>query len=454
MWRLRLVLALTAAVASVQERIPADVASLLDLVSATPPEFAADAILKVQSRVKAASVRAQLLEDAFLLADSAQETTRRKYTGERFPITRIFVKSTAYGFGLDRLSLRRRAVEAMLPLDPKRARQMLVSVRPLGLHEATCAGLLIDDVSAYYAIAARVINEAFEEEERRKGEHLALAIEILQGIASPVELGPAALMILQLRLSAPERDDVVSGFASALARVNGDDLSFSESLWQLDGAIRKGFLPLLSVYRGYLVRHLTGVRCASNVNPESSQFKLEAEIAGFLRDHEMPLSDAERRPAKTEMVEKPETFGWDQARLVEALKKLIGSPGKRLSDEERNTVEWRSRFSEVVRLVDVAKPPAGQDEFDFFKERSSILSELAALSPPGPERQHVLGIAVHTLAGSPVQRESWIEWFVDVAGLMDLTLQFNPSERDRVLTALANSSHPVLVLYARLERLD
>ena len=95
----------------------------------------------------------------------------------------------------------------------------------------------------------------------------------------------------------------------------------------------------------------------------------------------------------------------------------------------------------------------GQDEFDFFKEKSSILSELAALAPPGPERQHVLGIAVQTLVSSPVQRESWIEWFVDVAGLMELTKQFNPGERDGVLAALANSGHPVLVLYARLERL-
>ena len=93
--------------------------------SAVPPEFGADALIRLSmsSRVPTAW-RRELLDEAFFRAYGAQEQFRRRSGEPLSPNTRQGADLLAYATPLTRVSLQVRVVELMRFVDPRRARRL------------------------------------------------------------------------------------------------------------------------------------------------------------------------------------------------------------------------------------------------------------------------------------------------------------------------------------------
>src|SRR5581483_902694 len=99
---------------------PSEVAGLIDMARAAPPEFAADALIRIAASGGIDKAKkAALLEEAFQTAQSAQQPYKRRIALAKTGGPVRFVNS-AYAQEIDSLSLRLRAIEALLPIDARK----------------------------------------------------------------------------------------------------------------------------------------------------------------------------------------------------------------------------------------------------------------------------------------------------------------------------------------------
>src|SRR5579872_275370 len=252
---------------------PPAIDSLVDMARAVPGEFAADAMIRIaaiDSLEKARRVR--LLEEAFQRAAESQEPYRR-----RAGITKVVGSSgflnRAFDQDLDALTLRLRVVEALLPLDKDKARDLFQQIPPIQLSKLTCAQFLVYDVARFYQVLGRVAREGFTPKQVEKREPFRLLLQHAGAVASPAQVIPAAQMIAKSGLPDADFQAVAAAYAGALGRIGGDDRSFTYAhstgpaiLALVDElkARKISPLPLLEGYRLYLVSNLSAPRCGDD----------------------------------------------------------------------------------------------------------------------------------------------------------------------------------------------
>ena len=124
--RLSALLLIPDVVAAEPAKLPEPFQSIRDLADAAPPEFTADALLRIVESGKLAdkAARRELLEHAFQLAASAKFPVQMQAAQGTTTDTRAGSLSDAYALKLDALSLQSRAVRDMLPLDHAKAREL------------------------------------------------------------------------------------------------------------------------------------------------------------------------------------------------------------------------------------------------------------------------------------------------------------------------------------------
>jgi hypothetical protein len=107
-------------------KLPEPFRSIADLARGAPPEFTADALLRMVESGKLADqdARRALMEEAFQLAAAAKFPCECKGLPGTTTDTASGSLSQAYALKLDVLSLQSRAVRDMLPLDPAKAREL------------------------------------------------------------------------------------------------------------------------------------------------------------------------------------------------------------------------------------------------------------------------------------------------------------------------------------------
>jgi hypothetical protein len=196
-----------AALAATPERpkLPPDLDRIVQLANATPPEFTADALLRVatQSRV-VKSLRIELIDHAFHAAAGAQFPTPL-IADNAFADTGSAMTASAAKLKLDTLSLQVRAVLDMLQIDRPAARKLFLEINPPTPDPRSCDQPIPDVASMYDALAA-VANTTFTEQERKKEEHLNLVMSYMARATSRVQLEPLQKMIASLNLTADQRD--------------------------------------------------------------------------------------------------------------------------------------------------------------------------------------------------------------------------------------------------------
>src|SRR5579863_3639162 len=143
--RLAVLLLIPAVFAAEPQKLPGALQSIADLATTAPPEFAADALLRIVESGKLAdrNARRALVEQAFGLAASAKFGVRMNGLPGTVTDTASGSLSQAYALKLDVSSLQSRAVEDLLPLDASKARELFEQIVKPTLAPLTCDDALV-----------------------------------------------------------------------------------------------------------------------------------------------------------------------------------------------------------------------------------------------------------------------------------------------------------------------
>jgi hypothetical protein len=448
-----------------------ELSRIVDLAQAVPPEFSASFLLRVATsqRLRDRDWKKELLEQAFQSAGQAQQPIRRKVIAAgHIATSRAEVLTMGFDQRLDRLSLQSLATTEMLPLDKTKALEMFQAISFPRLHELQCEDALVDHVSDYYGLLGHIVGAAFTPQDLRDGRHVELLNYEIGKIASPVQLGPLASLLSSAALSPEELKSLAGSFAAALERIRNDDRSFSASLPSTDEELHrfvevlraKSVMPdvVIAGYRRYLLRNFTGNRCADNVGKEDLLREVGSSFNGQLASDAnpnlAPLAAEELKPAKVEGKANLEPFFEEaefQAGMQDFLELLTGKGhglAKQLSDEQKDTAEWRERFDDFLRRIDELKAGVGEPEYRYFYRKATALQALLRVAPPGPEQDKVVRKFVAFLASSNFQQESLLEWYAQVERTASAVKGLKAATYAKFLDELQASGHPVLILYA------
>jgi len=131
---------------------PRELQELFDQSRAVPPELGADLLLRIASSsiITDRTARSELLHEAFTLAANAQNPAQRAGGTGTSTDNRFGPAALGSDVGLDRLTLRARAIDSMLHIDASSAVRMFRDVRLPDLRPVSCATVVSERVDAYY----------------------------------------------------------------------------------------------------------------------------------------------------------------------------------------------------------------------------------------------------------------------------------------------------------------
>ncbi|HEU0185108.1 MAG TPA: alpha/beta hydrolase, partial [Blastocatellia bacterium] len=256
---------------------------LIDELRVTPPEFAADSMIKLSAHPEIDDAwRKEILEEAFRIAFDAQYPLKMKHLSKDKDETRSGYKSKAFDLGMDRLSLQLLAIVNLVRLDQKKARSLWGEMWKPELTPLRCEDTLVYDVLNYYMAIAVMAREAFTSEDMKDSEHIKFVDSHIVNIASQAELMPAAVAILNLKITDAQFHLLVETYSRALENVANDNRSFWSNPEESSGAAialaaeceRRAFPAdfVLSRYRDYVVRQLSAPRCADNLKSDGKRY--------------------------------------------------------------------------------------------------------------------------------------------------------------------------------------
>jgi hypothetical protein len=377
-------------------KLPEPFRTLSDLAGAAPPEFAADALLRMAESKKLAdpSFRRAMIEQAFQLAASAKFALKMQGVAGATTDTASGSLNDAYALSVDALSLQSRAVRDMLPLDPAKARALFAEITRPTLTPLTCDDALVYDPSAYYQTLSAVVNTAFTPQEKAKEAPFNLMLDEIGLMNSPSQLAPLAAAIESANVPAAERDHLRARFNSLLENMPADDRSF--------GAAPEQYRP-------------KGHDCAAP--------KL---------DHYWQSATAKQ--------------------LLDAGKKLrVGASGQLLSDSDRSSLQWQQDLADYLNLIAGWTSDQEPSNAIYYHERCLVYTSLLDLVPAGPESEKILAEYVDFIGNSSLYEQSPAEWFAEPHTLLDRA-RGDRIRHTKVLNAFEHSGNPVLVLEVALDR--
>ena len=409
----------------------------------------------------------ELLELAFDRAAGAREPYKRRPIGLRVQAAAGYA-GKVYLQDMDALSLRLRAVEAMLPLDPARARTLFGRIPAIALPRLKCQDAWVYDVSRFYDVLGTLLKTAPEP---------AKLLERYAAIAAPEQAGPMARLITASGLPDPQFAAVLAVYSKSLGRIEASDRAFSSQrllgrdIQELAAECARRKIPALSLlenYRVYLVIHLSSERCADDEtlggvavfigNPTAAD--LEAvDMASFFnknlrQDPLKPIEESDSTPTRLEgtaaMPRICESAGC-RAFAGENKKLLLGPDGRPLSAAARETPEWAAQFRAALATLSGWKPETAEDPGVQFLEKASAYSQLLGLAPAGADRDLVLRAMLAFLQNNPLRDSRPAEWFLPVNALIGRTA-LDPAGLAGVAEAMRKSSDPVIALFAALEQ--
>ena len=460
--------------------VPKDIAPVIDMARQAPGEFGADALIRIASTDKLDKpTRVQLLEEAFRRAAEAQQPLKRQASILRVAGAAGFLQR-AYQQNLDALSLRLRAVDGMLPLDPAKARALFLEIPALSVPKVTCDDYLVYDVSLFYEVLNKVARQSFNAKEVAVGDPIRLLDQFAGSINSAAQVEPAARMIAASGAANRDFETLVTSFAGALGQIYGDDRTFTATLSPasqeifalLEDARKRGAstVALLEGYRRFLVNNLSGQRCADDDLMGNGQAytlssggkvdtlgsaaadyfnqKLAKPPIQPLREEEVTPSKIEGAASGLRSCQDPEC-----KELANQYRGLIfDTTGTPLPAAQKDTADWRTRLQDFLNAMANWKPASGdKGELDQFRDKCALFGSLIGIIPPGPDRERVLLAWLDYLDGNQVENEDRIGWFLPVNTLIG-RVAMDPLGLGKLTEALRKAHDPVIALYVELER--
>jgi hypothetical protein len=419
---------LAAALASAETpKLPEPIQSVVDLSHAAPPEFGADALLRLVESGKVADIdnRRDLVEQAFSLAVSATYPLRKRHLPGTTLDSRAGSLSQAYGIKLDALSLESRAVSDMVPIDPAEARKLILEIPPPVFEQLSCDDALFYDVSDFYLALTAVVNSSFSAQERAKEEHVNFLLGYVGQVTSPAQLVPLAQTIRGAGVTNEQREVLWARFNALLPNLQSDDRSFSALL----------------------------------VEPPAGMDFIQAAVrqhsAGCKGDSPGSLTNGTIQVNKSGSTPKVEAY-WQSAeaqRMMDGGKKLrFGDGGRVLTEAERSTPEWQQRLTDYLSALAGWSPDSEKSEADYYNEKCTVYIALVELIPPGPQRDKMLEAFIDFISNSPLEQQSPMEWYNQANFMLERVRGSRDGEAAKVLEAFERSGNPVLALETALDK--
>jgi hypothetical protein len=458
-----------------------DIVSVLDQARKAPGEFAADSLIRLASLDSLDKPkRIALLEEAFRRAGEAKQPLKRRVVITRIAGPARFL-ARAYGQDLDTLSLELRAVEALLPLDAKKARELTLKIPPPQVSKVTCTAFQTYDVDRLYAVLGEVSRQTYTAKEAERGEPLRLLDPQVAALTSPEQAGPAALMLAALTIDDRDFQTLVSDFQQALRKMAGDDRSFTatesalglqiESLVHACQRRSVSSLPLLEGYRLFLVNHLAGARCADDEMLRPLMEGTAAALASgfvdpqapavvqFFNEHLQvsplqPLTETEVTPShvagRVAGLEGCLDAGCKAAAGLYTSLYMDGN-GRLLSDTERRTPEWHANLRQFVEAVSHDwKDGSGDAGLKTFTEKCENYARALELAPDPADKELVAHAWLDYVEQSGAARGIPAVWFLPIRQMM-ARIRLDPVGMQKAVEDLRQSSDPVIALYLALE---
>jgi hypothetical protein len=403
-------------------KLPEPYQTLADLARAAPPEFTADALLRLveQGHLANKSARRDLIEEAFRSASSAKFQVRMRGLPGTTTDTGSGSLSRAYDLKLDMLSLESRAVRDMLPIDPVEARKLFTEIARPPLPALTCDGALYYDLSDFYEALSAVVNGTFTQKERAKDEQLNFLTDYLGQATSLLELAPLAAVIQSAGVTAQQRQGLWARLGGMLDTLQADDRSYSASV-----------LTLSSVNAPELASSLEKYRQKSH--------GCESDAPSVKGSSKTPKLDPYWQSNNTQQLVQPQKkLRYDKNNLP-------------LSEAERSTPEWQQQVTDYLNEIADWTPDQEKSESDYYHEKCTVLTSLIELVPPGPENDQIVADYVDFISNSDLYQQSPAEWYLEPKTLLD---RFQPGTpmRVKLLDAYQRSGNPILSLEVTLER--
>jgi hypothetical protein len=457
-----------------------DIEALVNYAHYAPAEFGADALLRIVESGKLADQmwKRELAGEAFQLASQAKQPVKRSSIPGALVDTRSGYLSRAFRLGLDGLSLRCRAIKAMVPIDKHKARELFQAIPMPKLEPLTCEDVLVYDLSAFYDTLGIIAQNTFTAKEMRSNEYTFFIKSYIEAASSPAQVGPLAKVILALRISPSQLAILVHAFSLTLTHIVGDNKSFSQAttdysiipeITSLVTLCKQLDIPrdeLVDAFREYLVNNLHADRCAV-AKAGGEQSSEEPSYVGYFntnlrlanlpsRKEVLPITIEEIKPTRIKDSAKVYPF-WQSPKskgLLFRFKNLrFASDEKRFGTNQKNEPEWQWQLTQFLNDLADWHPEDEASEEDYFHQKSVLFRALLEELPTGGVQSKVLSDYVIFLSDSRMQQNSPIEWYLHAQYLIDKMHSSQDGERSEVREGLNRSHNTTFYLYAEMERL-
>ena len=446
-----------------QTRLAPD-SDILDLVRRArelPADFAADALIRLAGspRIVDNDWRRELIDDAFGRAYGAQAPYARASNLGVPRDSRQGAELFSYTTALTRLTLQVRAAQFMLLLDRNHARELFGAI-DLRLSPGRCEDALVPAVDEYYSAASLFASQAFGD---NRGDAIRFLELYLWRAHLPSEMPAIARAVQRFRArpdEAPYLEGVIRwildkgsldprGFSSA----DLDIVSRIADLQKADHDLGVTGSHLMAALREYLLAQLKGPRCGDSITEALMPASFNAALKRVNADDEVKPIDDGRGALPSPMlgVARIDLY-WQtpEARQLRLdLLRLHGPDRLPLPIKVRRTREWRDDAERLLVDLELWQGHREASGRDFFYQKSVLFSDLTDLMPISTVRGRALRSFVEFLRVADLDGDNRGLWFAFVMRLLDLAYG---EYRGEILTALEQSHHPVLSLYAQMQR--
>jgi hypothetical protein len=450
---------------------PAELEALIVDARSVPAEFAADVLLRLveSHKLAARAWQRELLEEAFRTAGGAQQPLKRRIApGLDYAYTREDYRARAFQLNLDTLSLRLRAVNAMLKIDKGKARALFSEIPSrLPLAPLNCDDALIYDLWDYYTTLNQIITETFSPAEKARNEDMLFIQSYVEEISAPEQLLYTSALVGRVGDSPARLAPLIHAYSMALRKIEADARSFTANSLNygttlsilLDFCQRREIPPdeVLDAFRAFFVKHMSASRCAESVQPPDhwlNKFNEQLNQLALSQSSLAPIKPEEIKPAKIEGAAKLTPFF--STPIAQSLFRTAQELRFGLADEpDEDRVDPKRGEKLRVWLNAMADWRASGEtsDADYFDQKCVLYQLLLEAGPnEGPAGATLLAEYVAFLRQPARQQESRAGWLLHVQRLLGSTRVGAGDARARLLAALASSGEPVLRLYANLQR--
>lgn len=460
-----------------EEQKAAAVESFITAAQSVPAEFSIDLLIQLaeSGEIKDEKRKQDLLVESFYAAAKVKEPLKLVALPGSAVDSRAGYRATAARAGFDALSLQCRAIRALLPLNRKKARQLFSEIK-LKLEPPRCENTLGYEVDAFYSTMQAIAQSGFSAEEVRRGEPVNFVENYISKIHSPNQIQPAVKLLTSLKTTDLEFESLGRAFSAALQAIPSDDRSFSAPWNSTTASVdqlvlnfnRRGLSAdkIIESYRTYLINQLSGSRCADTTTKQQQEMERNLithfnEKLRSLSYKKIPgISEEEIKPAKREGSAQTEAY-WVSPKsrdILSRMKKLrFSAAGKEVSDAEKQSAEWQSQLSELLRELGAWNSQDEKSEEDYFHQKSVIYYALLKIIPADGQyegvRDETLRDFASMLSSSPLQKEKPAEWFLHAKVLIDTVNKAQPGERDKLINLINSLRSNILHLYIQKQQL-